>query len=102
MVIYYRQGDVAASKVEKLPKGSTKVLNEGKIILAYGEVTNHHHRFEDGGVALYEYEGDKYIKVEAKANLRHEEHDLITFEPGIYKVIQQREYSPEAIRKVTD
>jgi hypothetical protein len=32
----------------------------------------------------------------------HEEHQPITLEPGIYRVWQQREYTPEAIRRVVD
>jgi len=32
----------------------------------------------------------------------HEEHGPISLEPGTYRVWIQREYSPEAIRRVLD
>lgn len=46
--ITIRQGDVALLQVASLPAGCTLVEGqEKKIILAWGEVTGHHHRIED-------------------------------------------------------
>jgi hypothetical protein len=32
----------------------------------------------------------------------HEEHGPITLDPGMWRVVRQREYHPEAIRTVMD
>jgi hypothetical protein len=34
--------------------------------------------------------------------LQHAEHATQTIEPGVYRVVRQREYSPEEIRRVAD
>lgn len=42
----YRQGDVIIERVGALPAGLVPAANEnGKVILAHGEVTGHHHAF---------------------------------------------------------
>jgi hypothetical protein len=42
------------------------------------------------------------VEGDAPVALEHDEHDTIAIPPGNYKVIRQREYSPEAIRNVAD
>lgn len=43
-----RQGDIALVQVASMPQGCELVAGqEAKIILAWGEVTGHHHRIED-------------------------------------------------------
>jgi hypothetical protein len=44
----------------------------------------------------------EYLEVTANAALTHQEHDTITLPPGKYKSVTQAEYSPEAIKAVTD
>lgn len=103
--LVYRQGDVGISYFGKvLPAGAEEVKSgqEGKVILAYGEVTGHHHRFETANVTAYKFGDQEFIKVDAPSNLIHEEHDQVTFETGVYEIIHQREYQPEAIRRVID
>jgi len=42
----YRQGDVAIERIASLPASLKPVaLESGKVILAHGEVTGHHHAF---------------------------------------------------------
>jgi hypothetical protein len=101
----YRQGDVLLERIEKLPKGAKNQNVKGKVILAYGEVTGHHHAFHKGKVKMFKNPETQatYIEVaEAMAALTHEEHGPIELEPGFYKVDIQREYSPEEIRTVAD
>lgn len=99
-----RQGDVLLQRVAELPKGATKKSwrKEGRIVLAYGEVTGHAHALELAYSKMYEWQGDRLIECAAGAKLEHEEHATITLEPGVYKVIQQREYTPQGIRNVAD
>lgn len=96
MSMQYRQGDVFLVQVENLPEAST--LSEvprdnGRVILAYGEVTGHAHALREKGVTLYEGENEqRFLHVEAPSPLVHEEHGRIDLAPGDYRVVIQREY----------
>ncbi len=94
-----RQGDLLIVKVNKLPLECKK---QNHRILAEGEATGHLHELDSG--ELYEKDGILYFRVEKeqKITLKHPEHGPITFEPGVYKVIRQREYEPKGWRRVAD
>jgi hypothetical protein len=98
-----RQGDVLALKVKGIPEGAVKKDN---LVLAEGEATGHLHELNTG--ELYEKNGTLYFRVpeDKVASLIHPEHNTITFEPGVYKVIHQREYEPsdwkQPWRRVSD
>lgn len=101
----YRQGDVLIKKVDALPLGVKPVdwTKEGRVILAYGEVTGHAHALPLSLTAMFSTEaGQRFINIRDGAELTHEEHSAIKPAPGCYEVIQQREYTPEAIRNVAD
>jgi hypothetical protein len=99
----YRQGDVGIVRVARLPKGAkAKPRENGRIVLAYGEVTGHAHAITAEVATEYELGGDVYVKADGELEVRHEEHGAITLSPGIYKILHQREYTPEAIRNVAD
>lgn len=111
----YRQGDVLVKRTRKQPSTSAKVVNDqGRTILAYGEVTGHAHQVHDVSTAIVdrddvpaqqlfeEPDGTRLLVVRRDAELRHEEHGTIALARGTYEVIRQREYSPEAIRNVAD
>ena len=109
---------------------ATDLREAGRIILAHGEVTGHAHEvvvvdaetdreippadfFEEPG-------GRRVLLVTRPCVLQHQEHGLIALDPdtpvqvrqgdvllnpigaGVWEVIRQREYSPEAIRNVAD
>lgn len=96
-----RQGDILFVKIDKLPKGLKKTMDG---IVAHGEVTGHAHRVaENENVALLETEqGDKFVQADADWQIVHDEHGPITLEKGVWEARRQREYSPEAIRRVAD
>lgn len=102
----YRQGDVLIERIDKSHMNRSKPMDRegGKVILAHGEVTGHAHAIADAGV--HQYAGDAgvtYLEVQqAVALLQHEEHGTIELPQGTYRVIRQREYSPEEIRNVAD
>lgn len=103
----YRQGDVLLRKVDHaISVGATKVdweKKEGRVILAYGEVTGHAHAIGLQFASMFATEaGQRFLDIKYGAQLTHEEHATIEPAPGIYEVIQQREYTPEAIRNVAD
>lgn len=103
----------------------------GRIILAFGEVTGHHHEVVTAATDLVPDEsqamffthddGTRELVLLAPCVLRHEEHGRIALDPaqpvqvrqgdvllnptgsGTWQVIQQREgYSPESWRAVVD
>ena len=97
----YRHGDVLIAAVAALPTGS---VPRAGLVLAHGEHTGHSHRIQEFGAAsLYVYGQDLYLLVSAPtATLVHEEHRAIELPVGVYRVWQQREYTPSAIRTVVD
>lgn len=104
---HYRQGDVMIARVAEIPADAKPYKPiKGRIILAAGEVTGHHHAVTlvpEIQIEAYEKDGKIYLHVEGgDAVLSHEEHDRIVLPPGNYESYIQREYSPEAIRNVAD
>jgi len=88
-------------------KGYVKRDSDGeKIILAYGEVTNHHHSIsllENSNIELLEKDGDMLLEIKDNpATLTHQEHSAIVLEPGCYEAYIQEEYDPEGMRRVVD
>jgi len=106
MTKMFRQGDVLIRETATIPTNLTPVpRDEGRVILAYGEVTGHAHQVighaEFLAVDLAEM-NDRFLRVEQEAKVVHEEHDTITLPPGLYEVVRQREYQPEAPVWVAD
>jgi len=100
----FRQGDVMLVRARAISKGATQVPRErGRIVLAYGEATGHAHAVLDEDVMLLERGDVRFLKVgTAGATLQHEEHAPVTIAPGSYRVVRQREYSPQEIHNVAD
>lgn len=93
------QGDVYV-KAAKLPDNLQLTESEnGKTILALGEATGHHHRFEQDNVKMYhsnDNSGRRFIVIEGKpATLFHEEHAPIEFSPGSYEVFIARQWTDD-------
>jgi hypothetical protein len=103
-----RQGDVGFIRVKAIPKDAIEQVQKGeKLILALGEATGHHHRFEflaqDYNVKLYvTAAGDRYLDVSAPADLLHEEHSTARIGAGKYLLPRQVEYTPAELRNVAD
>ena len=94
-----RQGDILIVKISSIPENATKRKSR---VLAEGEATGHLHELDSGEV--YEKDGVLYFRVsnEKPSTLLHPEHKVIIFEPGAYKVVQQREYKPRGWVSVRD
>lgn len=119
-----RQGDVALFPVSQLPAGCTEIPNDnGRIVLAHGEVTGHAHAIADhvtmdpaaageimqaaiarAKARLWQSpSGDRYLEVREPVSLSHEEHSTHVIPPGIYEVPVQVEQSvANAPRRVAD
>ncbi len=103
----YRQGDVLIIPVKSLPKKLEEVPREnGRVVLAHGEVTGHAHAIKDQAAALFRdpklMSIFMHVSGDAPVALDHDEHDTIAIPPGNFQVIRQREYSPAEIRNVAD
>jgi hypothetical protein len=102
---HYRQGDVLLVRVAEIPAGATPVEDgpiDGRHVVAYGEVTGHHHSVAVADARMVKSAEDVYLEIMAETTLDHQEHAAITLPPGNYRFVPQREYSPEAIRRVVD
>jgi hypothetical protein len=97
----WRHGDVLIATTQAVPAGARR---QPGTVVAYGEVTGHSHRFQEAGaVELWDHDGILFVNVLAEvATIVHEEHKPISFPRGVYRVWMQREYTPEAIRRVAD
>lgn len=104
----YRQGDVMIHQVAELPKDAKDVTPKGeRIVLAYGEVTGHAHAIAPGEAREYSWAAAggvvrRFLGVASSASVKHEEHSTIPLPAGVYEIVQQREYAPDAIRNVAD
>lgn len=66
--------------------------HDGRVILAYGEVTGHAHAISGDVARLFTDNGTlRMLEIINSTQLRHEEHGAIDLEPGWYQVIRQRE-----------
>lgn len=64
----YRQGDVMIERVDELPARARRKKDNGRVILALGEVTGHHHSFVVEDAARFEGEsGEEYFRVSGRA-----------------------------------
>jgi hypothetical protein len=97
----YRHGDVLIGSIDALPP--TAKSNPGTILL-HGEFTGHSHRIQDPASAqLFAHRDELFLAVlHEAATIVHQEHQPITLPRGFYRVWQQREYTPGAIRNVVD
>ena len=97
---HFRQGDVFIKVLEKAEGDFQSVKS---YVVAYGEVTNHRHLLtplEKSDVKVF-VDGVKLI-VDISglgAKLVHEEHETITFNPGLYEFTIQRQYDPVTYQK---
>lgn len=95
-----RQGDILVEKVSVDISSMKEVERDaGRVVLAYGEATGHAHAFKDDHVKMFsanDNSGRRFIVISKNpAILYHEEHAPLTFDPGIYEVIRQREWSDD-------
>ena len=102
MVETYRQGDVLLARIASLPKNAQRKAVENRIVLAWGETTGHAHAIDARFAKLYQHGAERFIEALHGATLVHEEHSAISLKPGIYRVVQQREYVPGSSRLVVD
>lgn len=105
----YRHGDLIFTPLEKLPAGLKKMkVDNKKFVLALGEVTGHMHVMteeKEDDMRIYQDAQGRYVlEINKPTVLSHEEHNALTFKPGIYLMNNEREhdYFEQASRQVLD
>jgi hypothetical protein len=101
-----RQGDVLVARCDKIPATAKPVDQEdGRLIVARGEATGHHHSFPHRPeIALFRdgTTGPFYVRAAATVALEHQEHTALEIPAGIYRVTIQRTFSAGTVRRVED
>jgi hypothetical protein len=99
----FRQGDVLIVQIAAVPAEAKPTKRDaGRVILAYGEVTGHAHAITEPEVVKLAAGIEEYLQVAEAAEIRHEEHATIPVPAGSYRIVHQREYTPERIVAVRD
>ena len=99
----YRQGDVLIEAVDVVPEINKIPAVNGRLILAEGEATGHHHSVAAGCGTLGVADGGvMFLTVEELTEVRHQEHAPVTLPVDRYRVTRQREYTPERNHWVAD
>lgn len=98
----YRQGDVLLVTCEADRSGETVPPGERGHILAEGEATGHAHTIHADDAVMMRSGTARHLRIVRPTMLRHDEHDPIKVPKGTYRVIIQREYTPEGVRNVED
>jgi hypothetical protein len=125
---HIRQGDVLLTRTTRRALKGLKELprENGRVVLAHGEATGHHHSIEDRGCKLFLEDStraapdamqvlsrigglmpDRPIVTDGPVLLTHQEHDHIEIvakgAKGLHgRVSIQREYHPSELRNVAD
>ncbi len=98
-----RQGDVMLIPCQTSMDGAKAIKpRNGRLILAEGEATGHHHSVDCKTAGLFDLLGKTVLVVDTPTRIEHQEHGAIEIAPGQYWVVRQREYSPQEIRRVMD
>lgn len=104
-----RQGDILIISVKEIPKDAKpKKRDNGRLILAYGEITGHSHAIEDSEAKGFLTGDSMYLDLEKKTKAWHEDHNPkdknqpLIIPRGKYKVINQMEYRRKELVKTRD
>lgn len=109
------QGDVGLKRVATFPAGLVEAKRDGQRLIVTHSETGHHHVIDRARVTLYEDPTDPltaWLEVHGDeslpqiAELVHERpwdtHETLEIPVGKWKIIRQREATPEGWRKVQD
>jgi hypothetical protein len=100
--VRYQQGDVILTKVDNVPTSQYNTVDcNNKVVVAEGEGTGHHHRFEldklapEVSVQGWKKRWDQFptmVQISGGyATLYHEEHNPINLPGGVYRITFVRE-----------
>lgn len=96
----FRQGDVLLVPVTEMPRGRPFAPEGGRLVLARGEATGHHHSVAEQDAVLVDAAEGVFLRIMSPTPLEHQEHAPITLRPGLYRVFRQREYVPGPVDRM--
>ena len=93
----FRQGDVLLIRVShtKVDKKKRIKARNGKLILAEGEATGHHHSIPSSAGKMYALATGMALMIQRATTLTHQEHSAIDLPPGEYFVTTQRQMNTD-------
>lgn len=107
--IVHRQGDILfvqerGYERENIVQCEQVERENGRIIVALGEATGHHHAISTPDVAMHTVQGMRWIVTgDEEALITHEEHAPVKLDTNtVWRVIQQVEYTPRGLQQVLD
>ena len=100
--VRYQQGDVILTLTDNIPSSQHNIVDcDNKVVIAEGEGTGHHHRFEldkldpEVSVQGWKKHWDQFptmVQITGgSATLYHEEHNPLTLPGGVYQITFVRE-----------
>lgn len=118
----HQQGDVILLKVseeefnhDRQQLSYRTAIHETRAVLAEGEATGHYHAvymedmLDNAGITLcknseYDRQNRGIVVTGAPVELKHEEHDSITLEPGFYlqRIVKEYDHISGITRRVAD
>jgi Na+-transporting NADH:ubiquinone oxidoreductase subunit NqrA len=109
-----RHGDILFRRLT-VPIPSENLHTKPGKVIQEGEVTGHAHRITEGDAAILEQyakswqgemqaTGSRFLDVQKTATVSHEEHKPVVLAPGLYEILQAREfdYAANLGRRVVD
>lgn len=91
--IFFRQGDIAFEKIDKIPAG---LVQKGTELKIEGEKTGHNHLMQGVQVLLPPRQTEIVPAVivvpEEGAEMNHPEHEKLSLEAGTFRVTRFREF----------
>ena len=119
--IKHQQGDVILLKVSEEEFNNSDQIkhkidaHKTRAVLAEGEATGHYHAvymedmLDNAGITLcknseYDRQNRGIVVTGAPVELKHEEHDTITLEPGFYlqRIVKEYDHISGITRRVAD
>ncbi len=116
-----RQGDVLLRPLHNVRQACVSAVTaglvarvpaeNGRVVLAHGEVTGHHHSFAlSDRVAMFRDDGagsgSGFTLLEVKPGeplaLEHQEHTALLVQPGVHEVVRQRVFLAGMAARVVD
>lgn len=95
-----RQGDILFIREDNHPELVKDITN---MVVAYGEVTGHHHKVVgDEAIVGLDKNNVMWIVTPHGAEVIHEEHNTVPLEEGTWRVVNQTQYTPKGWVRVAD
>lgn len=102
------QGDIALIRIAHVPRGAKRRPKTERHVIAHSETGHDHFIASKMGVVFDDPTNPLicYLRLGADADLVHarsyDTHETIRVKKGAYKIVRQREYTPEGWRRVED